>query len=398
MIEPKVFYRKLDIIQNKIGKNKSGKDFLFDIAHELEVVFGNDLRIGKGIIYEQVEDEYILISDVEDEYIHAAESINITNKAIEVLSKNKVYIFNNTKLMFPGWENLTSDYKIPAAIRVSSIENSWIFLFELKEGWEREEIEFCLNAVRTALKFRLISDSVQNEMEQAVHIQKSLLPENAPDKEGYDIAGRSIPAELVGGDIYDYFEFDDTTFGFCIGDASGHGLPAALLARDAITGLRMGLEKQMKMVYTLKKLNHVIYKSVFSTRFISLFYGELEDDGNLFFVNAGHPAPLLFQDNEIKELDSTGIVFGALPEIELGRSFVRMEKDSLLLLFSDGIFERTNTSGIQYGLDRLQRIVKKNFSKSSKEIINIIFDDVKIFGNNKSLEDDATIVILKRLD
>ncbi len=397
MIEPKVFYRKLDIIQNKIGKNKSGKDFLFDIAQELEVVFGNDLHIGKGIIYEQVEDEYILISEVEEDYTYASESIDVTNKAIEVLSKNKVYIFNNTKLMFPGWENLTSDYKIPAAIRVSSIENSWIFLFELKEGWEREEIEFCLNAVRTALKFRLISDSVQNEMEQAVHIQKSLLPENAPDKGGYDIAGRSIPAELVGGDIYDYFEFDDSSFGFCIGDASGHGLPAALLARDAITGLRMGLEKQMKMVYTLKKLNHVIYKSVFSTRFISLFYGELEDDGNLFFVNAGHPAPLLFKNDEIKELESTGIVFGALPEIELRRSFVRIEKGSLLLLFSDGIFERANSSGIQYGLDRLQRIVKKNLSKSSKEIINIIFDDVKIFGNNKSLEDDATIVILKRL-
>ncbi len=397
MIEPKIFYRKLDIIQNKIGKNKSGKDFLFDIAQELEVVFGNDLHIGKGIIYEQVEDEYILISEVEEDYTYASESIDVTNKAIEVLSKNKVYIFNNTKLMFPGWENLTSDYKIPAAIRVSSIENSWIFLFELKEGWEREEIEFCLNAVRTALKFRLISDSVQNEMEQAVHIQKSLLPENAPDKGGYDIAGRSIPAELVGGDIYDYFEFDDSSFGFCIGDASGHGLPAALLARDAITGLRMGLEKQMKMVYTLKKLNHVIYKSVFSTRFISLFYGELEDDGNLFFVNAGHPAPLLFKNDEIKELESTGIVFGALPEIELRRSFVRIEKGSLLLLFSDGIFERANSSGIQYGLDRLQRIVKKNLSKSSKEIINIIFDDVKIFGNNKSLEDDATIVILKRL-
>ncbi len=398
MIEPKIFYRKLDIIQNKIGKNKSGKDFLFDIAQELEVVFGNDLHIGKGIIYEQVGDEYILISEVEEDYTYASESIDVTNKAIEVLSKNKVYIFNNTKLMFPGWENLTSDYKIPAAIRVSSIENSWIFLFELKEGWEREEIEFCLNAVRTALKFRLISDSVQNEMEQAVHIQKSLLPENAPDKGGYDIAGRSIPAELVGGDIYDYFEFDDSSFGFCIGDASGHGLPAALLARDAITGLRMGLEKQMKMVYTLKKLNHVIYKSVFSTRFISLFYGELEDDGNLFFVNAGHPAPLLFKNDEVKELDSTGIVFGALPEIELRRSFVRIEKGSLLLLFSDGIFERANSSGIQYGLDRLQRIVKKNLSKSSKEIINIIFDDVKIFGNNKSLEDDATIVILKRLD
>ncbi len=398
MIEPKVFYRKLDIIQNKIGKNKSGKDFLFDIAKELEAVFGNDLRIGKGIIYEQVEDEYILISEIDEEDTHYAETIDINNKAIEVLSKNKVYIFNNTNLMLPGWENLTTNYKIPAALRVSSIENSWIFIFELKENWEREEIEFCLNAVRTALKFRLISDSVQNEMEQAVHIQKSLLPQNAPDKAGYDIAGCSIPAELVGGDIYDYFEFDDSSFGFCIGDASGHGLPAALLARDAITGLRMGLEKQMKMVHTLKKLNHVIYKSVFSTRFISLFYGELEDDGNLFFVNAGHPAPLLFSNNQVKELGSTGLVFGAFPEIELSRSFVRMEKDSLLLLFSDGIFERTNSSGIQYGFERLIDLVKNNFGKSSKEIINLIFDDVKEFGNNKSLEDDATIVILKRLE
>lgn len=397
MIEPKVFYRKLDIIQNKIGKNKSGKDFLFDIARELEAMFGNDLKIGKGMIYEKVDDEYVLISNLDEENVHVSETISIKSQAIDVLSKNKVYIFDNPNLVFPGWENLTQKYKIPAALRVSSIENNWIFLFELKEGWEREEIEFCLNAVRTALKFRLISDSVQDEMEQAVHIQKSLLPQHPPNKDGYDIAGCSVPAELVGGDIYDYFEFDDSSFGFCIGDASGHGLPAALLARDAITGLRMGLEKQMKMVHTLKRLNHVIYQSVFSTRFISLFYGELEDDGNLFFVNAGHPAPLLFNKNSVKELQSTGLVFGAFPEIELKRSFVRLEKGSLLLLLSDGIFERTNASGVQYGFDRLKKLVIKNINKTSKKIIDIIFDDVRAFGNNKSLEDDATIVIMKRL-
>jgi phosphoserine phosphatase RsbU/P len=397
MIEPKEFYRKLDIIQNKIGKNKSGNVFLFDIVDELEIVFGTDLHIGKGIIYEQVEGEYLLISNPEREDINIAEKIDITNDAVKLLIKNKVYIFDNSSLDFPGWENKTSDYKIPATIIVSSLEHSWIFLFELQEGWQREEIEFCFNAVRTALKFRLISDSVQNEMERAVHIQKSLLPESSPDKKGYDIAGQSTPAELVGGDIYDYFEFDDTTFGFCIGDASGHGLPAALLARDAVTGLRMGLEKQMKMVHTLKKLNHVIYRSVLSSRFISLFYGELEDDGNLFYVNAGHPSPLLFSNGEVKELESTGIVFGALPEIELGRSFVRMENNSVLLLFSDGIFERTNSSGMQYGMDRLKLLVEKNLAKTSKEMIDLIFEDVKIFGNNKSLEDDATIVVIKRL-
>ena len=96
------------------------------------------------------------------------------------------------------------------------------------------------------------------------------------------IAGFSKPAELVGGDLFDYFNFDNEEFGVCIGDASGHGLPAALLVRDVVTGLRMGLEKQMKMVYTFKKLNNVIYRSVYSTRFISLFYAEIQKDGNLF--------------------------------------------------------------------------------------------------------------------
>ena len=299
MIEPKEFYRKIDVIQNKIGKDKSGQDFLFDIIVEFEKVFGKDLHIGKGIIYEKNDDEYILISKLDKFQSHVREKIEMTDPAIEALEENKIYIYDNLSLVFPGWENIRSVYKIPAALRVSSLENSWIFLFELLSGWQREEIEFCLNAVRAALKYRLISDSINNEMQQAVYIQKSLLPQKSPTLIGYDIAGRSNPAELVGGDIYDYFLFDDKSFGFCIGDASGHGLPAALVARDAITGLRMGLEKHMKMVHTLKKLNRVIYKSVFSTKFISLFYGELEDDGNLFYVNAGHPQPILLKGTSI---------------------------------------------------------------------------------------------------
>ena len=83
----------------------------------------------------------------------------------------------------------------------------------LKSNWQREEIEFCLNAVRSALTYRLISESLNNEMQQAVHIQKSLLPHKEPKVNGYDIAGQSNPAELVGGDIYDYVEFGKHDFG-----------------------------------------------------------------------------------------------------------------------------------------------------------------------------------------
>ena len=134
------------------------------------------------------------------------------------------------------------------------------------------------------LNYKLFSESVKSELEQAVHIQQSLLPTSALEYSGFEIFGRSQPAELVGGDLYDYYSYDKDGFGVCIGDASGHGIPAALMVRDVVTGLRMGLEKHMKMVHTLKKLNNVIYQSVYSTRFISLFYAEIESDGNIFYT------------------------------------------------------------------------------------------------------------------
>ena len=82
--------------------------------------------------------------------------------------------------------------------------------------------------------------------------------------------------------------------GLSIGDASGHGLPAALLVRDVVTGMRMGIEKELKVAHVFEKLNRVIHRSRLSSRFVSVFYGELEADGNLVYVNAGHQPPILF--------------------------------------------------------------------------------------------------------
>ena len=86
--------------------------------------------------------------------------------------------------------------------------------------------------------------------------------------------------------------------GVSIGDASGHGLPAALLVRDVVTGLRMGIEKELKVAHVFEKLNRVIHRSRLSSRFVSVFYGELEADGNLVYVNAGHQPPILFFKEE----------------------------------------------------------------------------------------------------
>ena len=397
MLEPKTFYRKLDSLLNKIGQEKSGKDFLFSIVSELEKTFGTDLNIGNGRIYEERENEYVLISTFNSQSKHIMPKIPFESEALQALLKSKTYIFDDPSLTLDKSINAHGEYGIPAAITVRSSENRWLFVFELKSGWVREEIEFCLNAVRTVLNYRLTSESVTNEMQQAVHIQQSLLPASVPEFPGFDIAGKSIPAELVGGDLYDYYTFDNDVCGICVGDASGHGLPAALLVRDVVTGLRMGLEKHFKMVYTFKKLNTVIHRSVYSTSFVSLFYGEVEKNGNILYVNAGHPAPILFDKNEITELESTGLILGALPEIDIQRGHAFIKPGNVLVLYTDGILERVNNKLEEFGLERLKKVIIDNLDKSAAEIMEVIFESSHVFGGGKKWEDDATVVVIKRI-
>lgn len=398
MIEPKEFYRKLDSLLSKINMVKSGSDFLFTIVEELGKTFGNDLHIGRGRVYEKNGDEYILVSSLSrQENVDIEASLSINSNTVQSILNSKTYIFDNPVFGTDIKSGPQREYAIPAAIIVHNQVQNWILLFELKSGWVREEIEFCLNAVRAVLNYRLLSESIKNEYEQAFLIQKSLLPTSSPKIPGYQIAGNSQQAELVGGDLFDYYKFNEEEFGFCIGDASGHGIPAALMARDVIIGLRMGLENQMKMVHTLKKLNRVIYQSVYSTRFISLFYAEMETNGTLFYVNAGHPSPIMVYNNEVTELESTGLVFGALPEIDLRRSYIEIYPDSVLVLFSDGIVERQNTVGEEFGLALLKDVIIKNSDLDAEEIVNAIFLAANKFGGKRKWKDDATVVVIKRI-
>ena len=93
----------------------------------------------------------------------------------------------------------------------------------------------------------------------------------------------------MGGDFYDYIPISEKILGLTIADVTGHGLPAALQVRDIYMGLRMGLGREYKIVHTMERLSSIIHRSTTTSRFVSLFYGELELNGNFLYVNAGHP-------------------------------------------------------------------------------------------------------------
>jgi sigma-B regulation protein RsbU (phosphoserine phosphatase) len=143
----------------------------------------------------------------------------------------------------------------------------------------RAELLSALTSIVYAIRQRMERGRLEDLFEQARTIQLSLLPPGRREFAGYDVFAASTPAQSVGGDLYDYHHVDPETLGIAVADASGHGLPAALQARDVATGLRMGVERDLKITRMVERLNRVIHQSGLSSRFISLFFGELERNG-----------------------------------------------------------------------------------------------------------------------
>jgi len=272
----------------------------------------------------------------------------------------------------------------------------FVFLFAFQEGIDRRDTEFFLNTTASILSLRILEEQLGDTLREAAEIQNSLLPESAPEFPGYDIAGRSVSASEVGGDWYDFLPLDQDSLGLAIGDASGHGLPAALMARDVVIGLRMGIEREMKAGYVLAKLNRVIHASLLSSRFVSLFYGELEHNGSFFYFNAGHHPALLVDATGCTELESGDPVLGPLPSVRFRRRFAHLDRGAMLALYTDGVIERRSASGELFGVDRLRKLLMNGLDRPASELVARCFEEVERFGTADAEKDDATLVIVRR--
>lgn len=398
MIEPKDLYRKLAALLASIEEGKTKDHFLFSVLRKMENSFARDLHIRNGRLYVEDLDQFLLMEPPgRQEPADPETRVALDAETVQQVIKNGSYIFNEPSLGINNQIGVHTEYAIPAAFIVHNPEKRWIFMFRLTSGWVREEVEFYLNAVRAQLNFQLHSEAMKNDMQQAALIQQSLLPINPPDIAGYEIAGRSYPAEVVGGDFFDFSVLGDDVFSVAVGDASGHGLPAALLVRDVVTGLRMGVEKEVKMAEAIEKLNRIIHRSTLSTRFVSLFYGAIESNGNFRYVNAGHPPPILVNGSRIKRLKATGTILGAVPEISLHRASACFEPGTVLIMYSDGLLERFNSVDQPFGLSRLERLVVEHQQKSVQKILELIHETVFAYGKRARWQDDVTVVIVKKL-
>ncbi len=395
--EPKLLYRRLDRLFGAWKVGRPPQELLETFIEEFFTHLKDHLRLKGAALYSERRDGFALVKQVGG-LGPLADEVDRGSPPFSLLAKHRVYIFSD-----PGAESAPSHFSIlphgdAAAILVGKRPYRHAFFFLLDSGWMREELDFALNTVRAALGSRLMEERVRGSFAEAVEIQQSLLLEDAPDFPGFEFAFRSIPADEVGGDFYDFIPFDNDIMAVSIGDASGHGLPAALLVRDVVTGLRMGFAKDMKIIPVFEKLNKVIYGSHMSSRFVSVFYGEMEANGNLIFVNAGHLAPLLFLKDRVVPLSTGGTVIGPIREPRFKRGFAHIDRGATLVLMTDGLIERRNSAGEDFGDERFKGLISEHLRLPTEALLDKVFETVLAWGGGAPWEDDASLVLIRRLE
>jgi PAS domain S-box-containing protein len=235
---------------------------------------------------------------------------------------------------------------------------------------------------------------VDKELDIASHIQSALLPEGPLDNRRARVLFYQEQARIVGGDWYDFWE-DSGRLMLVIGDATGSGIPAALLATLAMSAIRSEAKGHGDILEVVTKANHAIVPNRLEDRFITVFYSELDlETLKLRYVNAGHNDPILIRGGtELITLGSEKrIILGAFEDPDLDVEEVQLEPGDRLFIYTDGVTECRDSRRRMYGENRLRRYLRSAGSRAPRAFIGELVDSLKGFCGGK-LEDDFTILL-----
>lgn len=382
-------------VQKTLASIEMSEDTGTTIAQLAEIIardFRDQLGITGGRMYQSRDEEYVLVHRFGDS---AAAPLGLavpaTYKAIELAVENGIVVMNPEDPAFdPVLEEKIGARRF-AAISVG--DEDYILSFDVPDTLGRDDILLSLNLIRYAMNQKLRTERFESLIREAQRIQQSILPQRIPQYRGYDIGGKTIPAEVVNGDFYDFIPVTDSILGLAIADASGHGLPAALVVRDVYMGLRMGVDRDFKIIRTMQKLNQILHRSRLTTKYVTLFYGELEEGGTFIYTNAGHNPPFVLKRNSTEFLRQGGRILGPTPDATYNRGYVAMEPGDVLCLYTDGIIEAHDEEGVEFGLERLVERVRVNRARPAQEIVQEVLAAVEAWGEEG--EDDRTVVIVR---
>ena len=245
---------------------------------------------------------------------------------------------------------------------------------------------------------RIERELIEQELGLARSIQQASLPKEVPRLEGWQISPYYQPAREVGGDFYDFFDLEDGRVVVVVGDATGKGMPAALIAEATSNMLRAVAQAlgSSSPGGVLSRVNETLLARIPDNMFVTCFYAILDPkSGSLSYANAGHDLPYLWQSGEAQELRARGMPLGLMPGMDYEEKEITLQADEAALFYSDGLVEAHDPKGEMFGFPRLRELVAEHGEKRS--LGDFLLEKLYTFtGEGWEQEDDITLLTLRR--
>ena len=241
-------------------------------------------------------------------------------------------------------------------------------------------------------------ERIEQELHVARRIQQASLPEVVPALEGWEISPRYRPAREVGGDFFDFLELEDGCLGLVVGDATGKGVPAALVMSTTCGMLRaVSQASDYSPGEVLERVNEALTARIPANMFVTCFYGVLDpSSGSFTYANAGHDLPYLRRGGgEAEELKARGMPLGLMPGMSYEEKETTLQAGEAALFYSDGLVEAHDLEGEMFGFPRLRSLVAGHDKERS--LVEFLMEELYSFvGEGWEQEDDITLVALQR--
>jgi serine phosphatase RsbU (regulator of sigma subunit)/predicted ester cyclase len=245
---------------------------------------------------------------------------------------------------------------------------------------------------------RIERERVEQELQVARRIQQASLPEEVPELKGWHIAPYYQPAREVGGDFYDFHLLSEEQLGVVVGDATGKGVPAALVM-STTCGMLQAVSKTLDTSSpgeVLTQVNETLLTRIPPNTFVTCFFAILDPKrGSLRYANAGHDLPYLHRNGEAEELRARGMPLGLMPGMGYEENEIELDAGEAVLFYSDGLVEAHDPKGEMFGFTRLRGLVAKHDEQRS--LGDLLMEELHSFvGEGWEQEDDITLLTLRR--
>ncbi len=409
-MQQRKLYKTIEKIASQAYRDE--KEMLIEVINQ--IVKDENINIDGGRIWKLEPDkkQYILLYQTgRIDKIEPKFSVKLKEYPIfELISKNRTVSGKETNrdLRRKG----IFKYSASGVGNKIKVEGKFYYEYLLALSGNRVDDDFLytLNIIATALtsqikqkKYSQKTKKLLEGLDQARDLQKSILPEHKFIFHDYEVFGLTYPAEIVGGDFFDYLEIGDDgdRLGVTVCDAASKGVSASAEAMYISGALRMASSFEIKISPLMKRMNLLVNKIFADDKFASMFYGELSTDksGLFLYANAGHNPPLFIKNTtkEVLLLNPTGPVLGPAPHIKFCIDSINFQKNDVLLIFSDGVIDSTDKDFNPYGDERLVEKIKSLCHLSPEEIAYSILKDVILFSKDGKYSDDKTLVVIKKV-